>query len=244
MNNLSTLSTEETADVDKENVDKTSEEMEGENEETDTSDTEEGIEEQGEYVETEESEVEIASDNEAESQIEIETDSETESETDPDEISEAASYMDEVLEDAAFYYVYYASIYESVDEDTSLEFDEKSFVVAYKSIKNETLDDYFSDICWLLREEGISLSFTPTELLLPENNKSANLWMARCIHAFELVEEAYSSDENWDHPDSLKPQFHCHAIYARQNKVPWNIEPYRTETSFLKILLASGNPDS
>ena len=198
INNLSTLSTEESTSVDNENVN---------NEE--------------EY-----------------------SDEEMTQEIEDTSAEETSSYMDEILADAAYYYVYYAAVYQSIDEETTREFDEKSFIVAYKSIKNETLADYFSDISWLSREEGISLSFTPNEIMFPSQNKSANLWMARCIHAFEMVEEEYSDDENWDNPDSLKPQFHCHAIYARQNKVPWNIEPYRTETSFLKIILASGNPDS
>ncbi len=213
INNLSTLSTEESTSVDNENVNNeeeySDEEMKQEIEETSAEEEDEGTE----------------------------RDSEIESE-------EASSYMDEILADAEYYYVYYATVYQSIDEETALEFDEKAFAVAYKSIKNETLTDYFSDISWLSREEGISLSFTPNEIMFPSQNKSANLWMARCIHAFELIEAEYSSDENWDNPDSLKPQFHCHAIYARQNKVPWNIEPYRTETSFLKIVLASGNPDS
>lgn len=163
----------------------------------------------------------------------------------PEEPTESTEETAEEWEnDALFYYAFYASVYQTRDENTSLVFDREAFETAYEHILQERLTDYFSDISWLMREEGISLSLTPTTLLLPEGSADANLWMARCIHAFALVEEAYSADPNWDHPDSLKPQFHCHAIYARQNKVPWNIEPYRTETSFLKIILAQGNPES
>lgn len=172
---------------------------------------------------------------------------ERETETEPQSTAgepELDEHMKEVLSDAAYYYTFYASIYQTRDENTSLRFDQEAFQRAYESIEEENLNDYFTDISWLMREEGISLSFTPTDLMFPDGNADVNLWMARCIHAFALTEEAYSMDVNWDHPDSLKPQFHCHTIYARQNKVPWNIEPYRTETSFLKILLAKGNPES
>lgn len=183
----------------------------------------------------------------AETAAEVPSMNERETEVEPQSTAEEPELdenMKEVLSDAAYYYTFYASIYQSRDENTSLRFDQEAFQTAYESIEEENLNDYFSDISWLMREEGISLSFTPTNLMFPNGNGDVNLWMARCIHAFALIEEAYSTDSNWDHPDSLKPQFHCHTIYARQNKVPWNIEPYRTETSFLKVILSKGNPDS
>lgn len=192
-----------------------------------------------ESVNTTEEITEAAVEKESPSSDEGETEAEAQ---DTAEEPETDEYMKQVLSDAAYYYTFYASIYQTRDKNTSLIFNQEAFQEAYESIEEEKLKDYFSDICWLMREEGISLSFTPTELMFPDGNGDVNLWMARCIHAFALTEEMYSADSNWDHPDSLKPQFHCHTIYARQNKVPWNIEPYRTETSFLKIVLAQGNP--
>lgn len=194
-----------------------------------------------ESVNTTEEITKAAVEEETPSSDERETEAEPQSTAEEPETDE---YMKEILSDAAYYYTFYASIYQTRDENTSLRFDRDAFQRAYESIREEDLSDYFSDISWLTREAGISLSFTPTELMFPDGSGDVNLWMARCIHAFALTEEAYSADSNWDHPDSLKPQFHCHAIYARQNKIPWNIEPYRTETSFLKIVLAKGNPDS
>ena len=147
---------------------------------------------------------------------------------------------DKVLEDAKYYYFFYATMF--FGEETSITYDETEFLKAYKIIRRETLKDYFSEIYWLSRDVGISLSLTPTSKLFSSENDSVYLWMARCIHAFYLLEEEYGEDENWDNPDSLKPQFHCHSIYAGSRKVPWNIEPYRTETDFLTIILYQANP--
>ena len=169
---------------------------------------------------------------------------ETEGKTlEEDSSSQEDEDMKLALADAAYYYTFYASIYQTRDKTTSLIYDETAFIKAYQGILEEHLEDYFTDISWIMREEGISLSFIPTQLLFPAGNEQVYIWMARCIHAYSLVEETYSEDEHWDHPDSLKPQFHCHTIYARQKKLPWNIEPYRTETSFLRILLYQGNPE-
>jgi hypothetical protein len=159
-------------------------------------------------------------------------------------LSEEEEELQEVFSDAAYYYSFYASIFHSRDESTSLTFDRETFEHAYENVKAETLKDYFESCQWLSREEGISLSLTPKTCLFPDGNADVYSWEARCIHAFALLRAAYETDEHWDNGNSLKPQFHCHAIYARQNKVPWNIEPYRTETSFLRILLTWGNPES
>lgn len=235
----STLSTEESTNVD--NTEKYTLSISISYEEGEESRTESEEESLEEPVNTTEEAAETTVEEEASSMDERETETVSQSTAGEPELDER---MKEVLSDAAYYYTFYASIYQIRDENTSLRFDQEAFQRAYESIQQENLNDYFSDISWLMREEGISLSFTPTELMFPEGNGDVNFWMARCIHAFALTEEAYSVDVNWDHPDSLKPQFHCHTIYARQNKVPWNIEPYRTETSFLKILLAKGNPES
>jgi hypothetical protein len=170
------------------------------------------------------------------------TEETTESHTET--LSEEEEELQEVLSDAAYYYSFYASIFQSRDESTSLTFDRETFENVYAAVKGETLEDYFDRCEWISREEGTSLSLTPKKPLFPAGNADVYSWEARCVHAFALLKAAYEADEHWDNGDSLKPQFHCHAIYARQNKVPWNIEPYRTETSFLRILLTWGNPES
>jgi hypothetical protein len=195
------------------------------------------------YEESTENRTENETSGESETEKSSEHPEET-TENHTETLSEEEEELQEVFSDAAYYYSFYASIFHSRDESTSLTFDRETFEHAYENVKAETLKDYFESCQWLSREEGISLSLTPKTCLFPDGNADVYSWEARCIHAFALLRAAYETDEHWDNGNSLKPQFHCHAIYARQNKVPWNIEPYRTETSFLRILLTWGNPES
>lgn len=156
--------------------------------------------------------------------------------------SQTEESINSIMEEAQYYSNFYSITYKAVTGKEPAGYEKSTFRAVYKSISEESLSDYFSDISWITREEGISLSLTPREILFPESNKNELIWMARCIHAFEMIESEYSADENWDNPESLRPQFHCHAIYARQEKMPWNIEPFRTETDFIKIIISKGNP--
>ena len=42
--------------------------------------------------------------------------------------------------------------------------------------------------------------------------------------------------------DSMFAKFHCHAMFAGDNKITWNIEPWRTENNLVKVIATKCNP--
>lgn len=149
-----------------------------------------------------------------------------------------------VLEEAKYYYYFYASECALHEIDADMFFSESKFTESWKAEQGKTLDDYFSITGWYDRGEYYSLQFMPRECMFDFNTENVYQWMARCINGFELAREKYSSDELWDHEDSLLPQYQCHALYAGWKKTPWYIEPHRTETDFFMICAAKGNPEN
>lgn len=66
--------------------------------------------------------------------------------------------------------------------------------------------------------------------------------MAQVNYAFSLLKDKLSSSPHWNNTDSMFAQFHCHAMFAGDNKIPWNIEPWRTESNLVKVIAAKCNP--
>lgn len=159
---------------------------------------------------------------------------------DKDELDVVTKYA---LSQAEEYYFYYASQAALHGINAGLLFSRKEFLNAWNAGCEQTLEDLFEETGWFDRGEFYSLKFMPRPCMFDYNNDDVYTWMARCIRGFILAKEKYSGDDLWDHEASLVPQYHCHTIYAGSKKVPWYIEPHRTETDFLIILAAKGNPE-
>ena len=100
----------------------------------------------------------------------------------------------------------------------------------HKSSARGAYADFFNNIEWIERDGETALSI---------NHK----WYSGfdVDNSFRIIEEAFSSDSRWDNPKSLYAQYHCHVLFA-PFKNPWNIEPHRTATSWLSMIMSKCNP--
>lgn len=125
---------------------------------------------------------------------------------------------------------YAAGVKQKMTEDKRFESDDSTF----------GKDDYFEKIEWIERNGVLSLSIYPKfPSFIKEDGK---LDEQRIQHSFELIESEYGVDEKWNNTASMRVQYECHAYFARDRKVPWNIEPHRTESRFSETVLKSCNP--
>ncbi|MGN7385472.1 DUF2599 domain-containing protein [Sporosarcina sp. SAFN-015] len=101
-------------------------------------------------------------------------------------------------------------------------------------------DHYFEKIEWIDRQGTISLSIYPKFPAFKKEN--GKLDEQRIQHSFDVIESEYGIDEKWNNTNSMRMQYECHVYFAGEGKVPWNIEPHRTESRFLETVLKSCNP--
>ena len=69
-----------------------------------------------------------------------------------------------------------------------------------------------------------------------------NAQAANVANAFRLLKERFGKSPHWDNTASMEAQFHCHAATIGQLKYPWNIEPWRTESDLVTVILHGCNP--
>ncbi len=91
-------------------------------------------------------------------------------------------------------------------------------------------DDYFNSVSWITRDGVLSLSI---------DHKT--IQFSQLADSFKEIELRFSQDPEWRNRDSLYAQYYCHAQFASY-KNPWNIEPHRTETNWLQLVLTGCNP--
>ena len=124
----------------------------------------------------------------------------------------------------------YMQAYVALYNDTTYEYREMPEIdlaeyYAERIQMTGSFSDYFTKVECINRNGEISLSIYPTSRLFGENYDNPNRFMAQVNYA-----------------DSMFAQFHCHAMFAGDNKIPWNIEPWRTESNLVKVIAAKCNP--
>ena len=80
---------------------------------------------------------------------------------------------------------------------------------------------YFSNCSWVWRNNGWTLSITPTSHLIWSLSSSV------AESAFLALYNVHKNDSQWKNTQSMKKQFKCHFWNAKP-KSNWNIEPWRT----------------
>ena len=141
----------------------------------------------------------------------------------------------------------YMQAYAALYNDTTYEYREMPEIdlaeyYAERIQMTGSFSDYFTKVEWINRNGEISLSIYPTSRLFGENYDNPNRFMAQVNYAFSLLKDKFSSSPHWNNTDSMFAQFHCHAMFAGDNKIPWNIEPWRTESNLVKVIAAKCNP--
>ncbi|WP_287457589.1 DUF2599 domain-containing protein [Thomasclavelia sp.] len=111
------------------------------------------------------------------------------------------------------------------------------------SIKTYTYSEYFKSVKWITRNGVVSLSITPSNKLFGSTyNNNANILALQAATAWNLLYKKHKSSSKWKNTASLEAQFNCHVMFAGPNKVPWNIEPHRTESNWAVVIAHGCNP--
>ena len=117
-----------------------------------------------------------------------------------------------------------------VKEDSTLE--------AVETEVRYSFEDYFEQVEWIVRDGVVSLSIYPSAYLLEWSEEEE----AKGIASFLCLVERYGEDDAWQNTEAMKAQYLCHQRLARGFKVPWNIEPHRTECDLQQTISAMCNP--
>lgn len=124
-------------------------------------------------------------------------------------------------------------------EDTLGETYEEPIFGILSSNKN-TLSYYVSKSSWITRSGTVSLSVHPKTTLT--KTRSGNESLAVASKSFDLLRKKHGSNSRWKNTNSMRAQWDCHVLLARDMKTPWNLEPHRTTTSLPKTIKAACNP--
>lgn len=95
------------------------------------------------------------------------------------------------------------------------------------------LTTFFNSVAWVNRSDGITLSLDPTDDVRSNPSLFGPAW--------SLLVTYCGSDSYWANEQVMHWQFDCHANFA-STKERWNIEPWRTASNYLEVVLAQCNP--
>lgn len=166
---------------------------------------------------------------------------------------------DEVLSKEILYNVYYSDmtykefeeLYDQFTENFGVQSVPEEIINQYingESSKLRTIKtgfyDYFSNVKWVNRTDGVSLQVTWKSYLFDfdTSEDETNQQMYRSAKAWELLKNKFSKDSNWTNTTSMKDQFYCHINYAGRNKNPYNLEPWRPVVSNAEMIKCKCNP--
>lgn len=136
------------------------------------------------------------------------------------------------------------------DEDyiKNLQFDDGTtvgdynYVIEYATKARDTseLTTYFDYVGWIDRDGVISLSLDPVDAVRNTYSSMQSAWTA-----LEKPENGVSTDANWPtesaNLQTLRWQYDCHWTFAK-TKDYWNLEPSRTASNYLAVVMGECNP--
>lgn len=103
--------------------------------------------------------------------------------------------------------------------------------------RSYALGNYFDYAAWVTRSDGITLSLDPKDDVRASSDLKEIAWncLASTGNGFGTQPDFYNNTQ------ILKWQYDCHYSYAN-SKDRWNLEPWRTASSYLQVVLNSCNP--
>lgn len=127
---------------------------------------------------------------------------------------------------------------ENIIFDDGTKLSEYDYSVKYISTPKgfAQVEEYFNYAAWITRDGITSLSLDPKSSV---RTNSSNKYQAWTILSSEA--EGFSSSPYWDNTKVMKWQYDCHYSFA-SNKDYWNLEPHRTASSYLQVVLKQCNP--
>lgn len=136
----------------------------------------------------------------------------------------------------ALYAIYETSEIEKYEQDYGLDDNE---ITTFAALPTK-FSQYYSSSKWITRNGKVSLSLQPKKPAYQEPPGMAGAHLQK--YRWEVVKNKHSKDSKWKNTASMKAQLNCHADYPKKFKTPWNIEPWRTETNYHKVVLKGCNP--
>ncbi len=113
----------------------------------------------------------------------------------------------------------------------------KSFVcfVLVIILVNRKIGDY-DYVMWITRDDGITLSLEPKDTVRTSYDEKEDAWDLLCSS-----DSGYGGQSRWQNEQCMKWQFDCHYSFAN-TKTYWNIEPWRTASSYIQVVASACNP--
>ncbi len=116
---------------------------------------------------------------------------------------------------------------------------EQSLPTLFASMPTK-FSQYYSKSKWITRKGMVSLSLYPKKPAYQDPPGMAGAHLQK--YRWKVVYDKHHKSSKWKNTASMKAQLHCHADYPKKFKIPWNIEPHRTESNYLKVVAKGCNP--
>lgn len=98
------------------------------------------------------------------------------------------------------------------------------------------IEEYFNYAAWITRDGITSLSLDPKTSVRSNSTVRDQAW-----GVLSSETEKFVSSQYWQNTKVMKWQYDCHYTFA-SNKDYWNLEPHRTASSYLEVVLKKCNP--
>lgn len=98
------------------------------------------------------------------------------------------------------------------------------------------IQEYFDYAAWITRDGVTSLSLDPNSSVRTNSTIRNQAWDVVSSETTGFANSPY-----WQNTKVMKWQYDCHATFA-SNKDYWNLEPHRTASNYLQVVLKKCNP--
>lgn len=127
---------------------------------------------------------------------------------------------------------------ENIIFDDGTKLSEYDYSVKYIPIPKEfsQVEEYFNYAAWITRDGITSLSLDPKSSVRTNCSNKTQAWT---ILSSET--EGFASSPYWENTKVMKWQFDCYYSFV-SNKDYWNLEPHRSASSCLQVVIKQCNP--
>lgn len=125
----------------------------------------------------------------------------------------------------------------SVVLDDGSKIGDYDYVISYISApRSYGIARYFNYAAWITRDDGITLSLEPKDTVRISYDEKEDAW-----DLLRSSDSGYGGQSRWQNEQCMKWQFDCHYSFAN-TKTYWNIEPWRTASSYIQVVASACNP--
>lgn len=129
------------------------------------------------------------------------------------------------------------SFAEEIEFEDGTKLSDYNYTIKYvQTPRNNLIQEYFHYAAWISRNSEITLSLDPKSNVRKESKTKDKAW-----DIISSPTQGFGNDPYWNNNQVMGWQYDCHYSFA-PNKDYWNLEPHRTASSYLQVVLAACNP--